>query len=378
MAIHLVVSALLNTAGWGQSSNYAPVDYNFQKEPFPFTGSVLGHTFAASDNAYYEPNLSCLAANGYGQWTAGTGPGVNIGQTTNFNNPQWFLLSNMLCDGDITIPNKVRPKGIVASGSFLNPRPTKEHSITGVVIKVCTNLQGRVRYVWPNWDTSTGKYEGFVIQGFNDSRWGAVELSSSQQIDIGLASMNETPVQNPETRKIVVKPIFNYVRVGAAEQFLKVPNMNLKIGVPTGSPDDPVYEFDWRDVYDIAMDTKFLYIVWEDVTDDGNGIYSWNVKGVAIDLATGEVARWYDGGTHPKPSNPTINEPTSGKIMLNGMIRPTVACDVRNNPTDPTFDVAAIKVNQAVDPSDQHRVVAHIGVEHREVSSGSITPRVVP
>src|SRR6185312_6407016 len=97
------------------------------------------------------------------------------------------------------------------------------------------------------------------------------------------------------------------------------------LNLPTELGNIRYYEPDWRDYFDVAMDAKYLYIVWEEASavPPGSPVTNYNIRLTAIDLETGLQATGF-----PK------------SVMLGR--RPTVACDVRLNPASPTCDVASL------------------------------------
>lgn len=264
--LHLL---LISQLGFAQGTNYVPVQYNFPDLPLKSSNPLF-----LGDNEYEGKNFSSMAANGYGQWVAGD---------VNDYLPNWMLLGNGNADpqtGNLPIPS-----GVVAFGHF-NNIPTKE-------VKVATNLHGSVRYV--GIDRSNNK---FIIEGFNDQMFlGTNPLEKQISINIPLFSQ-------PASRGAILNSaIFSY------------PDVLMPFPVVPISLDDK----NWHDHFDIAMDGRFLYIVWA-TPDPSNSSTKYRVVGIAIDLITDARTNFAFG---------------SGS-------RPTVACDPRNIPLNPTFEVAWI------------------------------------
>jgi hypothetical protein len=57
------------------------------------------------------------------------------------------------------------PSGIVAKGEFYDNTPAPGGSMNRSQVKVAANLNGSVRYVWPN-----DAMNGFVIEGFDQDQ----------------------------------------------------------------------------------------------------------------------------------------------------------------------------------------------------------------
>ncbi|HET9136388.1 MAG TPA: hypothetical protein VFO76_07120, partial [Candidatus Kapabacteria bacterium] len=330
-AVLFIISILLNTRGWGQV--YTPVPYNFQNPMFFSGGDVDGN----ADN--HATNIISLAANGYGQWAV-TDKG------------EWMLLGNHLVSSD-AVQTPVTPPGIVEMGSFVHLGPTLTKPDPNV--KVVANLKGSVRYVGLKYNAATGKPMGFYIEGFDDSH---ASLISNRKININLADMYGTA---STSRHIITSLITSYPDADIDD----IPNQIFKMNIVTansGTPNansnppntdqgnpfhlDPYFEPDWRDFFDVAIDAKYLYIVWESIiyhpapNPNPNGdspFLEWYIQGVAVNLSDGLVAQSFTGVNSLIPSN-------------NGACRATVACDVRANPSLPTFDVAAISIDNNAGP----------------------------
>ncbi|HET9136291.1 MAG TPA: hypothetical protein VFO76_06635, partial [Candidatus Kapabacteria bacterium] len=286
--------------------------------------------FSAMDDARFGSSpminltMGCLAANGYGQWTmssnTGTYSDVSTTGSWKFSPDQtplvatqtwnqasgWFLLGNMIGQpsldydplDDVNHPG-CQPPGIVSGGQFQGafPSPYKP--------KAVANLVGSVRYVWPS-----GTRTSFVVQGFNDDRG---PDAARQQINISLNGF-PNPVLN---RQIIKKSIYLYPTV---------PTLGLITGTISTTGDHTVNntEGDLRDVFDVACDAKYLYIVWTSVANLPAGV-TQEIWATAIDLSSG---------------NPVTGFPIVVSLPSGSGRRPTVACDVRNSPGSPTFDVA--------------------------------------
>lgn len=197
----------------------------------------------------------------------------------------WHLLANEQRNPVVSSPNSYNHPGIVASGAFTSDQEQKE-------VKVATNLEGRTRYVYPS-----GMRDMWVIEGINDQRASTVP---ERQISLVFENISTNVVN----RQVVRGAIHQYASIHA--QF-------------PGGTDRLITtaHADYRDRFDISMDASFLYIVWEHEALGGvREIYARAVK-----LSDGTLAgNWHLG---------------SGQ-------RPTVACNIRNNPANPTFYAAWI------------------------------------
>jgi hypothetical protein len=249
--------------GWGQGA-YTPIPYKFQDQPHQ-----------TSNLAYPAlPSVPSMASNGYGLWAV------------DGRSNKWLLLGNGIAQPDTTA-NLAVPPGTVASGVL--------DVITNGEAKVAANLNGSVRYVW--YDPVN---QEFVVQGFNDQSFGNSD-TNQRQIDISISTLPK-PLQ---ARSVIKRPIYEYPRVSAPGVIKTITDL------------------DWRNEFDIAMDRKYLYLVYRlynASADTVNGKpYSIVIK--AIELTTSTVSTY---------------------ARLNAF-RPTIACDVRNNPEAPTFDVGHLE-----------------------------------
>ncbi len=269
LALQLAFVFLVQVPGWGQGA-FDPVQYNFQ-EPTKYT--------TAPNGSDISPTFSWMAGNGYGLWTCNT-------------DDSWALLTNDFENKHIS--GTQIPQGVVASGTLLSTTGT------GTRTKVATNLNGSCRYVTFQIQEVTNN-PVFIVEGFNDQSFNSSFNDADKQIDISLSGI---PKPN---RNLITKPIFRY------------PDVAINI------PLDPSSEFDWRDLFDIAMDAKYLYIVYETFQNNKYGIAS-----IAIDLSSGQVVGRGGNSLGAEPFDPQYR-------------RPTVACDTRVNPSLPTFEIGYIE-----------------------------------
>lgn len=252
-------------------------EYNFVQmraaDDTRFNGTAENNVFVTN------MTLDCFAANGYGQWTASSNTGAEPA-----SGPGWYLLGNGLYE-----PGIWQPSGSVDGAPFIGLYPTEP--------KVTANLHGSVRYVWPSDNRTT-----FIVQGHNDDP--TLPLAQ-KQIDITLEGL-----PNPSfNRRIFTSGIFAYNPVGTANH----------------APISTALEPDFRDIFDVVSDKKFLYIVWCSNTNSTIP-GTKEVWVTAVDIHTMIPATGY---------------PLS--VSLGKGERPTVSCDSRNNPNDPTFDVGYIE-----------------------------------
>lgn len=303
---------------------------NFSNYPSnPEYGKFNIKQYVVADGAQYsstDPNLTLsmesLAANGYGQWTCSSNIGtfnfadhtpkwvfspdqIEVNGSTDWDLSSsgipkgWFLMENILAKpseqyvvGSTSTHPGCQPPGIVSGGKFSNSNfPVTE-------CKVAANLNGSVRYIGVNPGTSPNQRIDFFIDGLNTAPSSGV--TADGQIDVTLAGL-PNPAKN---RQIVKNSIHPYIHSPALTN--------------DGTNNHPVTntEADYRDAFDDAMDSKYEYVVW----NSGGNIYA-----AVILLSTGAIA--------------------TTAFSIGAGIRPTVACDVRNNssgtPT-PVFYVAWI------------------------------------
>jgi hypothetical protein len=294
--IHLLLSAfvlctLLALAASPVQAQFH-TEYHFTQHDPPNTGEfniqvapqalVDGAGSNSSSDTNMDLTMDCLAANGYGQWTMTSATNTNHTSTEPANG--WFLLTNTLQ----VIHDGLTSTGstIASSGQFSGAVPTEP--------KITANVDGRVRYVWP--DPSTRNT--FIVQGLNDQRG---STTSEKQIDISFplptianAYGSLYPV-NPS------KPIFPYAAASV------VGGGNTYTISNTAS--------DFRDRFDGASDSNYLYITWRSEFAAQPGIYA-----MALDIR----------------NNSVVLTPT----FVGTGVQPTIACDVRNAPSSPDFYVA--------------------------------------
>ncbi|MEI8135498.1 MAG: hypothetical protein WCH46_10585, partial [bacterium] len=295
---------------------------------------VVDGTHYSSTDPTLDMTMDCLAANGYGQWTCSSSIGtlgsisdhpwvfspnqeeVTSGASWNLSSSShqkgWFLLSNLLAKPSEKYVSSssshpgCQPPGIVSGGEFNTTYPTTP--------KVVANLDGRARYVWGE---PTNRLT-FKVEGFNDARGSDV---NDRQINITLDGLPNPPIN----RQIIQKPIFNYPSGGGDVTTKDAGNTDRQIDNS---------ETDKRDEFDIAIDKKFLYIVW----NSGGSIYA-----KAINLTDGTTA-------------------TTAFLVATGT-RPTVACDVRANSNTPSFVVSWINGGNIKVAEYNGNAVQHGGIE---------------
>jgi hypothetical protein len=277
---------------------------------------------SSTDDPRANLTMECLAANGYGQWTCSSSPGANVavnghwlfspdqpsvnsGHSWDYSSG-WFLLGNMISEpsekylstDQINHPG-CQPPGIVSGGKFLNI--TVPSAGGPFQCKAAVNLLGSVRFVAVDATDRTK----FRVEGLNDDR-GAT--TNDRQIDI---SLNDDAT-SALAHQVVKSSIFPYPSTGT--QAIATGN-----GVWNG-------ETFWQDEFDIAMDTKYLYITWcyYDATN-------YNIYAMAVNISDGSVAL------------------ASTQVIAGGIghqyRRPTIDCDRRgpyNTNGDPEFAVAYI------------------------------------
>jgi hypothetical protein len=299
-------------------------------------GAITANQYKVADGYGYGPTdpaitltMDCLAANGYGQWTCSSSlgslveptsnqwlfspdqPSVNSGSWNPNNSAGWMLLGNLITkpsesynNADLIHHPGCQPPGVVSGGTFNTTYPTTP--------KVTANLNGAVRYVWIEPSSRTT----FLIEGLNDERGTHIGSMGDQQIDITLGGL-----PNPNVKPQIVK---NSIYTYNGTIIYTNDGTNTHSVIPTAN------EADYRDQFDIACDQKYIYIVWCTMS---NVLYpgTSEIWATALDITSGSVISGF----------PIRVSQGTGSTADNG-VRPTVACDVRANPSSPTFDVAYI------------------------------------
>jgi hypothetical protein len=297
-------------------------------------GIIAMQQYKITDDAHFgsDPRVSlsmdCLAANGTGQWTSTSDWGGSVklsGHTWTFspdqfttptawdptNQPAWALLSNLLAkpserydDGDYANHPGCQPPGLISGGKLAGTYPTSANNSN---VKVVANLNGSVRYVWVE-QISSGR-QAFVVQGFNTAT-GSVD--ATHQINITLDGLPNAT----QSRQMIKNPINHYLPGGGDVSTLDGSSNSHQVTDETAGGGSNYHQ----DEFDIAIDKKYLYIIWE----SGGGIY---VK--VLNLDNGSTGG--DGSTAIAAFPVT----TAGQ-------HPTIACDVRRNPSSPEFAIAFI------------------------------------
>ncbi len=226
--------------------------------------------------------MDCLSANGYGQWTSGPGSSGSAN-----------LLSNKLTRG----AGDNQQNGVLAYQPFAFNIGDAYPS--GDAIKSASNLKGNTRYVWLN-----AARNAFYVEGFDPGSGAGVDISFSS-----LPGNDSIVKTAPSVATYPAFPAIINVAPAAAE--------------PYGT----------ADVFDVAIDASFLYIVWEQSTSSPYSVWVMVIK-----LSNGALTM-----------GPTQVTPSAG-----GGRRPTVAVDVRYSGSTPApFDVVCL--SQTI-PDDTSKV----------------------
>ncbi len=251
---------------------WAQVTYNFQTPNDVAAATGAGHSILTMD---------CLAANGYGQWTASS-------STTNVNSAKsLFLLSNRLT----TLTATDAQAGVLAAktptftGGSGDAYPTE-------AIKCAANLKGNVRYVWLN---STSSRDKLYVNGFDP----ATTDNASTGIGIDFVSL---PATNSE--KIVKDN----------NAVLFVDDIIASGHTLVSSSNESLYP----DMFDVAIDASYLYVVWEEYASS-----TYTIHAAAVNLSTSAVTLLGTGGTG---------------FVANGRC-PTIAIDVRHSGSIGNVDI---------------------------------------
>ena len=293
---------LILCAGALRAQTYTPVPYNF------------GGVFEVPDDSVplgQKPtNLSmdCLAANGYGQWTAS----YKTQNAFDSGSPGLFLLANAL-----RMPTYASATGIVSFRPFTyadsSGYPVDSVTTNRSIVKCVANLKGRVRYVWP-----FRNHTGFYVEGFNEC---------PPNDSVGLTGINLQFASYPYNATYGTYPLpllgKDVIKPAAATPFSLTLTLYGHTIVNVANEPDP------RDWFGVAMDTTFLYIVWEEFDSTGH----YNIWECSQMLSTNT---W------------------SGPIKVaSGGRRPTISADLRRGVPDTItkacFDVSYLTGLQPTD-----------------------------
>lgn len=325
--VALLIS-IMESAVFAQTT-FTPVDYNF---PNGFGKMANNYTNYHTPNSSYSVELPLSASNGYGTWTYTTAG-------------KWMLIGDTLTDESTTNSLGSQPSGILAAGDipFPNGHTTNR-------IKVAANLNGSVRYVWVDPQDNHRLFVG----GFDDHSTGR--------------NINGTDLSGLNSHATNARELTGTMHVSQS-MYIK----NSAAAVIDYQQDD-----DWRDVLDISMDSKYLYIAFCFKDFTGGGILPiFRVYTFVVDLATylpleGEYTIENENGTSEiEPKLFQVNG-TGGGGTFNGR-RPTVAANVRNNDV-PQWDVAYIKYASADGNNpEQWLHVSYVKMTHKTGMQNSQT-----
>ncbi len=298
--LSMLVFLSLILFGYSTPRAQTNAEYNFRQQR-----TLVGSSYGYPANFEEAPNLtmSCLAANGYGQWTlsASMGSGGSGAYTGATRYPAgWYLLGNGLytpstnyASGDPTNYPGCYPPGVVQD-SALNA-PTE--------VKATANLSGMSGFVWPL-QTGLHARQSFVLNGFTAS-----------DVNLSLSFLsNPSPVLalGSGNTDIVTHTIHNW------------PSVSTAVGLLTH---DVVSETDFRDNFDWCSDGSYIYIVWSSTVNP---------------LSPGEEEVWVTvvpiGSGTPVSGFPM--EISQG-IHFDGKY-PTITCDPRNSGSV-AFDLSYIQ-----------------------------------
>ncbi len=283
-----------STAGLRAQTN---AEYNFTVDTLA-DGTSYGIRVTTLNN---DPcpilSMSCLAANGYGQWTLSS----TWGSHSSFP-PGWFLLENALREPSLSYSNNPAflepgciPPGVVQNGALVGSTFPAEPKATA-------NLDSWINYTWPDTTDRTK----FDFQYFSSAD---IDLSGKFCTNPTIGKMN-----------IITASSIHSGSVATDDTFIHPHNIDT--------------ESDYRDEFDHTSDAHFRYYVWaSNVNPVHTGVKAIWAMAVPLGSSTPTVKPFYVG---------------DGKF-------PTVACDARNNRRSPDtakFDVAYINPSgQPVDIS---------------------------
>ncbi len=304
VVIALCLACALATTGVAQTNS----EYNFRLQ-----GTADGEAFGYNGDPTPILTMDCLAANGYGQWTLSSLPGSGTAEGmpsgADFYPQGWYLLANALYppstkfdpDAPVLHPGCI-PPGVVQSGQLAGfppgtPPPSEPEATA--------NLEGAVTFVWPDATRQT-----FDAQGFR---------ASNVNLSLSFLANPAPPMNN------IVAPAIPPI---------------VSTTIPTGTPAHNVLgvggveaPLSYHDEFDVASDAAFLYITWCSTTNMSPGATVSEIWVEVLDINTLAVV------LGPIPASVD-----GGGALASGM-RPTIACDPRNNRTGtiaPKFEEAFI------------------------------------
>ncbi len=300
----LVLACTISTGGMRAQMN---AEYKFRQQSV-----VNGTAYDANGDPVPVLSMDCLAANGYGQWAFSSTPGQgSYGGISGANEfpAGWYLLENGMYAPsvgwkpmDAVHHPYCIPPGVVQSGPLSGGALPTE-------LEVTANLDGTEDYVWPDRTTSGAT---FVVNQF-----------TTNDVDISLAFLsNPTPwtsLSNPGNMMVVTNPIHNASPEIPTSTSCGCSGPTCDHNVVTTSP--------YQDEFQITCDARFLYIVWCSSSNLCAAPTSevWATVVYRATLTT--VSGW-------------------PKELGNGL-KPTVACDPRNNRTSnsPAFEAAWLRLS---------------------------------
>jgi hypothetical protein len=278
-------------------------EYTFRQQ-----STAVGSSYGFPADFEPAPNLtmSCLAANGYGQWTLSSSPGTG-GSGEDAGSARypagWYLLANGLYtpstnyeSGDPTDYPGCYPPGVVQDSALSFPTE----------VKATTNLSGMAGFVWPE----QIHRRSFVLNGF-----------TAADVDLSLSFLNNpSPVLalGSGNTDIVRHPIHSWPSVSTST----VGPVTHAITSASG---------DFRDNFDVCSDGYYNYFIWAS-TDNP--------------LFTGQEEVWVMA-VPIGSSTPAIGPTMVDDGINHDGDNPTITCDPRNNrgsgPYSPSFAVAYIQ-----------------------------------
>ncbi len=232
-------------------------------------------------------SMSCIAANGYGQWTLSSEAGTHSQFPAG-----WYLLENALRKPSLSFNTDSRadepgciPPGVVQSGPLSGSTFPAE-------AKASANLDTWINYAWPD-STDRSKFD---IQFFNGAD---IDLSAKFCTNPTVGKMN-----------IITASAIHSISVSTEDGGGNVHNIDTEV--------------DYRDEFDETIDANYRYIVWASNVNPVNpGMKEIWAMVVPLGSSTPAIMPFFVG---------------DGKF-------PTVACNARNNrslPHTPKFYVGYI------------------------------------
>ncbi|HET6401475.1 MAG TPA: hypothetical protein VFH95_08760, partial [Candidatus Kapabacteria bacterium] len=287
----LLAAVLICLSGARAQSN---TEYSFRQQ----SNSDYDHSYSPSPIL----TMDCLAANGYGQWTLSSAnqycPSMMQGPVYPAG---WYLLENALRNPStkydpsdpVDFPGCIPPGVVDCSGYDGTYGQDFDTCSPATEPKATANLDGAITFIWPDVSRQT-----FDVWGFRKS-----------DVDLSLSFLT-FPANPVLPANIIAMPITSFPAISTTSG-------TATHNIVTAAP--------FQDEFDVCSDAAYLYITWCSNTHMSENIGPSEIWYEVLDINT---------------MAPVLGPASAGSGM-----RPTIACDPRNNRYGGTtihFDLAFI------------------------------------